>query len=150
MKTFNLRRNLAPCLLALTAISLFASTAAAQIAAMGKFTIPFEAQWGVWTIPAGEYTFTLDRPTAQGIMTIRSKDGTATFMLFHKAVLGHELFGDSELHLIRDNGKWRIAEMHLAPTGVALCYCHPPAKSNGRQTARNRNVHVIPVTVFGK
>ncbi len=50
---------------ALAAIGAYPSPAAAQAAAEGKFTLPYEVKWQDVVLPAGDYTFTLasaDRP----------------------------------------------------------------------------------------
>jgi hypothetical protein len=131
-------------------IGMFASTAGAQVAAKGKFTLPFEVQWGKWTMPAGNYTFMLDRTVAGGIVKIQSEDLTATFLIQHTTAFGHELFGDSELHLRRVNGAWQIEEFHLPPAGRALTYRRGTG-ADATQVVRNREpMKILRVTVSGK
>ncbi len=46
--------------LAAVVVASFAGTANAQVV-VGKFTLPFEARWGSAVLPAGQYTFKMDR-----------------------------------------------------------------------------------------
>jgi hypothetical protein len=126
------------------------STAArAQTAANGKFVLPFDVQWGKWTIPAGEYSFTLDRATAEGILTVQSSE--RTFKILQKTAFSCGAIGDSTLRVERINGKWTVSELHLTPVGTGFCYCHKPKGPKEKLNARNHEFEAtIPVTVSGK
>ncbi len=131
-------------------IALFPSTAGAQVAAKGSFTLPFEIQWGKWTMPAGNYTFTLDRAVPGGIVKIQSEDLTATFLINHTTTFGHELFGDSELHLRHVNGTWHVQELHLPPLGRGLSYRRGTVADATRLVDNREPVKILRVTVAGK
>jgi hypothetical protein len=145
----SMRSVLAISFLALLAGGLWCPAARAQTAAKGKFTLPFDVQWGKWIVPAGEYSFTLDRTTAEGILTVQSSE--STFRMLHKTAFVHDAFGDSDLRVERIDGKWTVSELHLTPVGTGFCYCHKPKGPKEKLNARNHEFEAtVPVTVSGK
>jgi hypothetical protein len=133
----------------LAVLGLAAPQAIAQVACKGKFSLPEEVQWGRFVIPAGNYTFTLDRATPEGILTLRS--GNQVLMLWHVGTFPLTSKGKSALHLGRVDGKWRAMHLDLAPVGTTFCYCRTPKESKTAKLAANRDVErTIPVTVQGK
>lgn len=48
---------------------LNAKPASAQVL-QGKFTLPSEARWGLATLPAGDYSFKLDRGSVQPLVAV--------------------------------------------------------------------------------
>lgn len=149
MKREILQLSRVPLLLAFLAVALVASQANAQVAAKGSFTLSDDVQWGNVTVPAGEYTFTLDRATMRGVLTLTSKKHT--LMVLHLGTFGHETYGDSTLHLRKVNGKWMVHELHLTPVGMGFCYCRSAGESGATQVTKNRGLtKTIRVTVKGK
>jgi hypothetical protein len=123
--------------------------AGAQVACKGKFTLPEEVQWGRFVIPAGDYTFTLDRAAQEGILTLRS--GSQVLMLWHVGTFPLTSKTKSALHLVRVDGKWRAMHLELASVGTTFCYCRMPKESKGAKLAANRDAErTIPITVQGK
>ena len=60
----------------LLAICVNAGFANAQTVG-GKFTLPFEAHWGQATLPAGDYSFLLERGPDAKIQIIRADQAVA-------------------------------------------------------------------------
>jgi len=66
--------------LALLATCFNAGLASAQVY-QGKFTLPFQARWGQATLPAGDYSFTLDSVrTSCTLRLYRGKNGVAMIL----------------------------------------------------------------------
>ena len=145
----SMRSVLVIVFLAVLAGGFWSTAALAQTATKGKLTLPFDVQWGKWTIPAGEYSFTLDRATAEGILTVQSDE--RTFKILHRTAFVHDAFGDSELRVERVNGKWTVSELHLTAVGAGFCYCHKPKGTGTNLSARNgESTKTIPLILAGK
>ena len=63
-------------LLALLATVVSAGVLSAEDFA-GKFTLPFEARWGMAVLPAGDYEFRLDTATSAPLVRVTGKTATA-------------------------------------------------------------------------
>lgn len=136
-------------LFAILAAALAAFGAGPENACQGKFSLPVEAQWRHFIVPAGDYTFTLDRVTQDAILTLRSENHT--FMILHVATLNYQEDGNSVLHLRRVNGKWRVMQLDLAPVGLAFTYYHMPKESKAERLTANRDpARTIRVTAQRK
>ena len=55
--------------LGVVAVGLHAKPATAQVFE-GKFTLPSEVRWGLATLPAGQYSFTMDRANPVGLVRV--------------------------------------------------------------------------------
>jgi hypothetical protein len=63
--------------MAALALAALATSGNAQNVYKGKFTLPFETQWGDTTLPAGDYTFTLPSNSAPYRFYIQGQETSA-------------------------------------------------------------------------
>jgi hypothetical protein len=146
MKTIRISALLRLATVALLAICFNAGRANAQVVA-GKFTLPFEAHWGPATLPPGDYSFTLDKATFDGMITLFR--GANAVALISCQGGEDKTFGRSELVVVRNSAGRSIRELHLAPIGMVLTYgSHKPRRD---KAAEEREVaQVIPIISTGK
>ena len=122
MKT-KLTRIAAIATFGLVAICASASSASAQNAFQGKFTLHNEVRWANASLPAGNYTFSLDSTTMPGRVLLRGPHGGA-FILTSVVDERHE--GDSSRLTIEHRGGLSfVRSMYLADLGVELTYPAP-------------------------
>jgi len=116
-----------------------AKPASAQ-AIEGKFTLPFTARWSLATLPAGAYSFTLDKSTNDGMVMVSR--GRQTVAIIPTKAINYITSDRSEMVL--EDGA--VRELRLAGIGLALLYpAHNPRHQGARevsQVAQN-----IPVSV---
>lgn len=104
----------------------------------GTFTLQSEIHWGVATLPAGDYSFTLDRPG--GMITISSGTKGVAMVL----TSGVSDAKSDRCEMILDDGA--VREVNLPQLGVSLHYRSP----NPRRRSAPQEVEasrVIPVAV---
>lgn len=146
MKTIRISALLRLATVALLAICLNAGRANAQVVA-GKFTLPFEAHWGPVTLPPGDYSFTLDKATLDGTITLFR--GANAVALISCQGGEEKRFDRSELILVGNSASRSIRELHLAKIGMVLTY--RPYRPRRDKAAEEREVaQVIPVIGTGK
>ena len=122
MKT-NFTRIVAIATFGLIAICASASSASAQNAFQGKFTLPNDVRWANASLPAGDYTFSLDSTTMPGRVLLRGPNGGA-FILTSASDNRNE--GDSSKLTIEHRGDISfVRSMYLADLGVELTYSAP-------------------------
>jgi len=136
-------------ILALAGVCLFAGIASAQAAAVkGQFTLPFDAKWGGATLPAGDYTFTLDSMALPAIVRIETGDRCVALVMTQGADKTDSSKA-SELIVTRDGGQARIRVLHVAELGTDFEYSAP--KSERREMASAPElIQRIPITFNGK
>lgn len=112
----------------------------------GKFTLPFEARWGLATLAAGDYSFKLDRAPGGSLHLYR---GTKPVALIYAQSFDQKASGRSTLMVVRDESTATIREMSLPDAGLVLYYAPPKAKRGSAQEERQAG-QVIPLAVtFG-
>ena len=122
MKT-NLTRIVAIATIGLIAICASASSASAQNAFQGKFTLPNDVRWANASLPAGDYTFSLNSPTMAGWIVLNGPNG-GVFIL--TSVIDKRNEGDSsKLTIEHRGGTSFVRSMYLAQLGVELTYGAP-------------------------
>jgi len=147
MKTIRISALVRLGTVALLAVCFNAGRARAQVVVVeGKFTLPFEAHWGRATLPPGDYSFTLDKATVDGKITLFR--GARAVALIPCQGGTDERSDRSELVVVRNNAGRSIRELHLPTIGMVLSYWpHKPR----RDRAEEREVaQVIPVIGTGK
>jgi hypothetical protein len=122
MKT-KFTRIIAIATLGLIAICASASSASAQNAFQGKFTLPNDVRWANAALPAGDYTFSLSTTTMSGLVFLQGPNGGA-FILTSASDNRNE--GDSSKLTIEHRGGISfVRSMYLADLGVELTYRAP-------------------------
>jgi hypothetical protein len=106
--------------LALLAVCFNPGHASAQTL-QGKFTLPFEARWGQATLPAGDYSFTLDSVRTNCALRIRRGDKNVAMVL--ATAHGENYSGQAELSVVGGT----IRALNLPELGMVLEYApqHP-------------------------
>src|SRR6266702_7082404 len=101
-------------------------TAQAQSYARGSFTLPFEIEWGWGTVPAGHYTFEIQRTIPHPVLTIRNMEHPRKIRLIGSAAAVSEApIRDSALEIVTVEGKRYIHSFDISATGASLIYNTP-------------------------
>ena len=100
MKT-KFTRIIAIATFGLIAICTSASSASAQNAFQGKFTLPNEVRWANASLPAGDYSFSLDSTTMPGRVFLQGPNGGAFILT---SVIDERNEGDSKLTIEHRGG----------------------------------------------
>jgi len=133
----NINRYLRFCgffALALLAISIIPTVASAQ-SYRGKFTLPFAARWGGLTLPAGEYTFTVDGETNANMISIEH-DGQYLGIVMVAGVSFGTPYKSSELVAVPAGDTYRISLLRLEDQCVISFPI--PKREREQMTAQNR------------
>jgi hypothetical protein len=109
--------------------------------------LPFEAQWGNAVLPAGDYSFTVDRATNTAIVSIRGEAGPVGWIL-NQGNHDQQTLDRSELVVVRSGEKYTIRALRLAELGLTLEYSVPKAKRQLIVQAPQL-LQRIPVTMGG-
>jgi hypothetical protein len=133
MKTkFN--RIIAIVTFGLIAICASASSASAQNAFQGKFTLPNDVRWANATLPAGDYTFSLSSTTTPGRVFLQGPNGGAFILT---SVIDERNEGDSSKLTIEHRGGISfVRSMYLADLGVELTYHAPKTPEKDVERAK--------------
>jgi hypothetical protein len=139
-----MRRIRSLALLALLASGSLATRAyAGQI--YGKFTLPFDTRWGVATLPAGDYTFSLSGPG--GMLQLHR--GIRTVALLQSQSYNHATSGQSVLVLMEERGLRSVRELRLPGAGLVFYYVPGKLKRGSAQEERQIGQQV-PVWTYGE
>ena len=135
----------------LVGVALLASCFGAGLARAqeyaGKFTLPFEARWGQATLPAGDYSFKLDK--SQSSSTIQLLQGNVTVGFVKSQAYDVKRSGENSFIVVRTRTGKSVSELRLPEIGVVLHYTIRQAIPV--MAAEDRGIpNVIPVTVTGK
>jgi hypothetical protein len=118
MKTHQKFTVLRLLVLGLLVAGFNAKPASAQ-AFQGKFTLASATRWGVATLPAGDYSFTLDKDYAGSVVTVLR--GTHTVARIQTPGISYIKSGRSEM--VMESGT--VREVNLPTIGVSLHYPMP-------------------------
>lgn len=130
---------------ALLAVCLNAAHASAQTDS-GTFTLPFEAHWGLATLPPGNYSFTLDRTGGRGVLTLRRGLNVVAFI--PNQGRQDQTSGRSELIVMRNSQGRFVRELHLPGIGITLRYALH--ESRRERASERETAQVIPVAGAAK
>lgn len=128
----------------------------------GTFTLPFEAQWGLMTLPAGEYNLYYGYLSSGGSQVVEvegiAKGSPRGFI----QVASHNPTATTKTMLvcIREGKKGIVRELDMAEIGESVFFA-PPQGAKFVASQRNHNVYAqlgeasmliqrIPVTLNGK
>jgi hypothetical protein len=146
MKTNRSGKMVRNLVLALAGAVVFAGLASAQTAG-GRFTLPFEAHWGPATLPAGDYSFTLDKLGPGSIVQLSR--GTKTVALVMSPSYSMESSGPTALTVVRNSAGNTVRDLRLPEFGVVLHYApHKPGRASA--AAEREIAQMIPITTSGK
>jgi hypothetical protein len=121
---FSLVRTLA---LMVGVAALSSSLAVAQ-AARGAFKLPAETHWGKLTLPAGDYSYSLDAASPTAIVTIRSATKKWSAMVLARSVSDLRPAGTDELVLTKNGDEMFVTALCVKDLGVVLNYGVPQRK----------------------
>lgn len=134
--------------LALLAASLSAGLASAQNY-KGQFTLPFEARWGVATLPPGDYSFRLDTAVAPYMAHIQREGQTVAMIMANGGSSDSSPSERSQLIVVRHGKQGTIRALQLAEAGRAFFYTVPKAERQLLAQAPEL-IQRIPITMTGK
>jgi len=118
-----MKNILAIAALGLFAISANAIPAAAQDVCAGSFTLQQEVRWQGATLPAGDYTFSMESLAAPSRIKLHGPNG---FAFVAAIVADGDKIGDRSVMTIEHrSGKSVVSELYLAPIGRRLKYSVP-------------------------
>ncbi len=131
----------------LLAICFNAGLANAQMQknASGKFTMPFEARWGLATLPAGDYTFTL-QGTGMG-STLRVYRGLECVAKIQNQSYDQASSGRAALTVIQNSTGKTVSDLRLPGIGQVFHYASHNTSSGA---AKRELAQVVPVKITGK
>ena len=125
----------------LLAICFNAGFANAQTVA-GKFTLPFEAHWGQATLPAGDYSFWMEKGPVAKIQLFQRNKGVAFVV---DRGYDTETSAGPSLTVVRYGAAYFVSDLNLPGIGKVLHYA--PNKSARTSAAGERQIaQLIPVT----
>jgi hypothetical protein len=120
--------------LGLIAICASASSASAQNAFQGKFTLPNDVRWENASLPAGDYTFSLRSASVPAQVFLQGPNGGAFILT---SVTDKRNEGDSSKLTIEHRGGISfVRSMYLADLGVELTYRAPKTPKKDVELAR--------------
>jgi hypothetical protein len=121
---------------AVVGLGALATCGNAQTPYAGKFTLPFETHWGDATLPAGDYTFTLQSNSAPYVLYIRGQRASA---IVHATAADQNLVSEhAQLNLV-DIGDLHTVQTFEAPgLRETFTYWTPAQKHMGRKEARQK------------
>jgi hypothetical protein len=122
--------------LAVFALGVLASSGRAQNAYQGKFTLPVETHWGVATLPAGDYTFTLASNRAPYRLYIHGQGVSAII----QAIAANQRVASEhpQLNLIDIADVYTVQTFEAPELGVTFTYWMPAQKHMGAKEARQK------------
>jgi hypothetical protein len=133
-------------LLGIASIVIAAGSLGKQAAAQdlaGSFTLPSQVRWQTAILPAGTYTFAMDRSGPLGQLAISQGAKTVAFVVLQgrSDATNHD---KSSMQIVN----YSVRALHLAPLGVT--YFFPGRKNEREFVARGPSVGIaaaIPVSV---
>jgi hypothetical protein len=120
----------------------FSAKPASAQAFQGKFTLASTTHWGVATLPAGDYSFTLDHDYPGSVVAVMR--GTQTIARIQTPGINYINSGRSEI--VAESGT--VREVNLPTIGVSL---HYPTSNPGHRAAPREPqlAQIIPVAKAG-
>jgi hypothetical protein len=128
--------------LAMLAACFSAGHANAQML-QGKFTLPTEVRWGQATLPAGEYSFTLD--SVDRYCPLRIRRGNTNVGMFFAAAQDGNYSDHAELRI----EKGTVRALNLPNLGMVFVYA--PQHHKYLTAPEEREIaQIVPVATKGK
>jgi hypothetical protein len=132
------------------AVALSAGLASAQ-AVKGNFKLPFETNWGMATLPAGDYSFTLDHANVDGTLELYRGTKAVALIKSRGYHINHDQIGSSALIVTRDKAGRSpvVTALRLASSGLVLFYA-PHRPKPGAAPEEREIAQIIPVNTPSK
>jgi hypothetical protein len=130
----NFSRILAITAIALIAVCASATSASAQGAFKGTFTLPDDVKWANATLPAGDYSFMLQSAAVPYRIVLQGPTGGAFILT---AASDKRDDGDSSRLTVERRGATRfVSDIYLADLGLHLYYQAPSIPKGERMLAQ--------------
>jgi hypothetical protein len=119
-------------------LGLLATCGYAQTAYQGKFTLAVETRWGSATLPAGDYTFTLQSNSAPYRLYIQGQEVSAII----QATTAELTVASkrAQLNLVDIADVYTIETFEAPDLGVTFTYWTPPQKHIASKEAHQKTV----------
>jgi hypothetical protein len=129
-------------MLAILTLAMCASAAAANAQSVtGKFTLPYEVHWGTATLPAGEYTITMD--SLHSATLVQSASNSQSFFT-RMPTINDSAKRPVGLVITSFRGERRVRSLNLPQYGRSLIY-EPITKAEREQLAKAGQIQNVPV-----
>jgi hypothetical protein len=128
----------------LLAICFNAGFANAQTVA-GKFTLPFEAHWGQATLPAGDYSFWMEKGPVAKIQVFRENKGVAFVV---DRGYDTETSAGMSLTVVWYGAGYSVRDLNLPGIGKVLHYA--PNRSARTSAAAERQIAQLILVTPGR
>jgi len=90
----------------------------AKPAAGGSFNLPFDAQWGIVSLPRADYTFAVDHITSTGAIVVY-REGRPVGIVRSQVLESAENKGETaELFCVRHEGKFSVRALKMPRVGT--------------------------------
>ena len=111
------KRPLGSAVFAILAFTVVTANVQARPATRGHFALPYEAQWGSVTLPAGDYTFSIDHLSMNGSILLY-RGTQAAGMVRWQSMDEQSGAASGELLCIRHDGKATVRALKLPEVGT--------------------------------
>jgi hypothetical protein len=118
------------------ALGAWATSANAQSAYQGKFTLPVETHWGGATLPAGNYSLVLPSMGAPYKLYIRGEG--VNVMVFAVTTEGIVARNQAQLDLVNIADVRTVQTFDVPELGLSFIYSTPAQKHMGRKEAHQK------------
>jgi hypothetical protein len=129
---------------ALLAACLFASTANAQVALQGRFSLPYQARWGQAILPAGDYLLSITTTGSPAMVVIQGakshKQVATVAFQTRDTTNGETALLVGILGTQRVIHSFRVAELRVV-------FISDPALARGGRVEEAHKTQVVPVIV---
>jgi hypothetical protein len=126
--------------------SAFLGAAQPQMVESAKFTLPYAVNWSGVTLPAGDYTFTMERDAFAA--TVRSANGE-THIIPQIPTVSDPQPGRGFIFVTTTGGQHVVRYMNLPNLSRTLVY-KPLTKSEQREIARGNQTQAEPIALAEK
>ena len=131
---------------AVLVVSLCAAAGYAQPSFAGRFTLPYEVNWGKNVLPAGDYRIFIEELGRTA--TIESADGRVAFFTPVPVKLDSEGGITGLVVLLHGNERF-VRALNLPHNGVSLVY-QPKTSAEREMFAKADRVVTVPLLTSGK
>ena len=141
MKTNQKRSIVSLLALGVLAAGFSAKPASAQVLE-GKFTLPSEVHWGLATLPAGDYSLTLDKSNTDGMVSV-SRGSRPVALILPQGLRDAK---SERCEIVAEAGI--VRELSLPQIGVTLNFtAHNP--THRAAPDKGQLAQIIPVAAAG-